>query len=177
MAASKSGLLIRQSGRRDEHPILASATGGTRLTLGKRTRFIPARPFTPTRVSLRATGTGAAEITSDLSQALAFPGNVISVTARVRTLKTVYGLILGPQGGPLRNAHLRAGEIDFLSDDEGFFVTDIPEETRTIDHIRKGRVACHIKITPDTESEIPNLGTLACVPEGESNGTRPRPPF
>lgn len=163
-SSAQSGMFVRRAAREQSPQILASATGGHRLSLGKSARFIPAPPFRPSQVRFRATGFQASQIDADFSEVLAFPGNVIPVTARIRKLTTVYGQIMQPGGEPLRNVHLRAGDVDFVSDDEGFFVADILQQATTIDHMKSGKVVCSFSVPPLGDKSVVSLGIQTCLP-------------
>lgn len=158
------GIMVRQ--RADSSTeIRASVPGAGRFTVGKRARFIPARSFNSTRVRFRPAPGELVDVKSNSPEILLFPGNIVPVEAEVVVQVSVYGQVVDQNGKTLPNAYLRSGGVDFVSDDSGFFVADLPVEATTVEHIRDGEPVCSFKVALSREDNVKGLGRMVCRSE------------
>lgn len=144
-------LSLRANGNAGERHL---SGGGVLLPLGTfRDATIRMRPASSDTV---IGGLGAVSV-------LPFPGNVIHVRAEAVQQASVYGRLEGAAGAPLKDVILRAGDVKVKTDEQGFFVADLPTTTEELLVGDAEAPLCRLTIDISGAQSIIDLGDRVCT--------------
>lgn len=103
------------------------------------------------------------EIKSGAPEIVPFPGNVISISAEVVRTTSVYGRVVDASGAPMINTYLRSEDVVVLTDDQGYFVADLPVSAGRMATFADGIASCDFAIDLSADQTVQNLGDRACL--------------
>lgn len=114
------------------------------------------------RVRIRPVGGGLVQFDNGMRRVSVYPGNVATLSWSVKSVAAMFGRMVWPDGTPVAEADIVAGDAIGHTDSDGYFQI---ETTRVADlavRAPNGRT-CHVMINaPETSDLYIPLGTVGC---------------
>ena len=120
------------------------------------------QPYRSYQVRIRPAGPTSVDYDTGTRSVVLYPGNVAHVRWAARSLFTVFGQAVGPDGRPIANAMVRSERGIGETNDEGYFQIDVAGGD-TLSFTRGQSLTCHSKLGTFKEGrDLVPLGKVTC---------------
>ena len=162
--ARKSGLIV------DIEDAPASAAfnvmvNGRRegVAYGNKSSLIPLAPFSTYEVRLEPADSGFYHFEESARDVTLYPGNIVSLDYKIKSLQLIFGRLLTSTGKPIANAETSTVKsFNNTTDDNGIFQFEVPYGTQSLIFKTAGKV-CKVTL-PESKTRTPVLrvGNATC---------------
>jgi Mat/Ecp fimbriae outer membrane usher protein len=165
----RSGVMIALTGNSGD-ALFDVVVGGQRFGTiqSGEVRAIALGPYETYKINLVPVGGGFVTLLGEPQEVTLYPGNVVSLEFKAASFVPAFGRIVREDGGSIGIARILGTLDSAVTDDLGFFQTELSEPGTLVIQPLQGP-DCEVTVESLGDNQVfAKLGTLVCVPVPES---------